>query len=165
MTEVSEATLETAVNPWANIKLSDIALEKTGFTPVPAGDYTFQIIPGAQYRTRQFPDGNSVTELNVQAAVAEGDHKGRRVFFNYPDPTSTNKDGKPKAWSKQALKKLEIVLGTDAFDGEDSAAYLNRVATTTAARFAATLKQGTYIKAGQTEAEPELNLWSVRPAA
>lgn len=162
---MTDVAIEAASNPWSNIKLADIEPEKSEFAPLPEGDYTFQLVPGAQYRTRQFQDGNSVTEINVIAAIVEGDHRGRRIFFNYPDPTSTNKDGKPKTWSKQALKKLETVLGESAFEGEDNVAYLNRIASGGAARFSGSLKKGTYVKAGQTEPEAELNLWSVAPAA
>ena len=161
MTEVQTQTQ----GGWSGVKLSDIQIEKGQFSPIPAGEYTFQLVPGASFRTRQFPDGNSVTELNVQAAIAEGEMKGRRVFFNYPDPASTNRDGKPKTWSKQALKKLEITLGVDAFEDEAPDTYLNRVATSGVARFAGTLQAGKYIKPGNTEAEAELNLWSVKPAA
>ena len=151
-------------NPWTNVTLADIAVEKGEFAPLPEGDFTFQLMPGAQYRTRTFQDGNTVTDLNVTAAIAEGDHKGRRVFFNYPDPTSMNKAGKPKSWSTQALKKLEVVLGESALEGEKPADYLNRVAMT-GARFGGTLQKGTFVKQGQTEPEAELNIWSVRPAA
>lgn len=166
MTEVAEATLESGVNPWQQVKLSDIQVEKTGFAPIPEGDYVFQVLPGAQYRTKQFGDGNTVTELNFRAAIVEGDNKGRQTFVTYPDPSSTNRDGKPKTWVRQAFKKLEVVLGVDAFADEDYTTYLNRVALQ-GARFGGKLEKNKkgYTKPGQTEPETELNLWSVRPAA
>jgi hypothetical protein len=112
-----------------------------------------------------FDAGNSVTDLNVQVSIAEGDNKGRRIFMRFPDPNSTNKEGKPKTWSKQALKKLQICLGVDPNEGETPVEYLNRVATTEAARFGATLKKGKFIKTGQTEPEVEVGLFSFKPAA
>ena len=152
---------------WSGVKLSDIQLEKSGFAPIPVNEYVFQLVPGASFRTKTFPDGNSVTELNVPLAIAEGELRGRRTFINYPDPTSTNREGKPKTWSKQALKKLEITLGVDAFEDEAPDTYLNRVATSGVARFAGKMEvpKKPYIKPGNTEPETELNIWSVRPAA
>lgn len=157
--------IQAVTGGWANVTLKDIEIEKSQFPALPLTEYTFQIIPGASFRQATFADGNSVTDLNIPLAIAEGDHKGRRVFVKYPDPTSTNREGKLKAWSKQAVKKLQVVLGEDAYDGEDAVTYFNRVATSGVARFRGTLKQGTYIKQGNTEPEPELNVWSVKPAA
>jgi len=150
---------------WANVKLSDIQIEKSGFAPLPEGEVVLQLLPGAEYKTKTFNDGNTVTDLDVQAAIAEGDNRGRRVFIRFPDSTSTNKEGKIKSWSTQALKKLQVCLGVDPFEGETPAAYLNRVATTGAARFGATLKKGKFIKTGNTEPEVEVGLFSFKPAA
>lgn len=143
------------------VNLSEIQLEKP--ESVPVGDYTFQLVPGAQYRINK---NNGVEELNVPAAIADGDYSGRRVWFNYPDPTAIAKSsGKPMTWSAQALKKLEIVLGVDALPGEDPATYLNRVATSGQNRFGGKMKAGNYTPAGETEPRAEFSLFDVKPAA
>jgi hypothetical protein len=161
---MTEQELQLA-GSWANVKLSDIQVEKSGFAPLPEGDVVLQLVPGAEYKSKTFDDGNTVTDLNVQASIAEGDNKGRRVFIRFPDSTSKNKEGKLKTWSKQSLKMLQIALGVDPFEGETPAEYLNRVATTEAARFGATLKKGRFIKTGNTEPEVEVGLFSFKAAA
>jgi hypothetical protein len=146
--------------PFVDVRLSDIELEKP--SPLGLGTYVFQLLPGAEYRKNKF---NDIEELNVSAAVAEGDQSGRRIFFTYPDPTVLSSKGKSLAWSAQALKKLEIALGTDALPGEDSATYLNRVASSAAARFTGTIAPSKYIREGETDPRPEFNIFSVAPAA
>jgi hypothetical protein len=150
-------------NGWTNIKFGELEVND-GFPALPEGDFDFQLLPVAQYRTKEF-DGKTYQDVNASASFVAGDLQGRRIFFSYPDPTSTNKDGKPKTWSAQMLKKLSIVMGIDIEDGEDPVAYLNRAATTGAARFGGKLQKGRYIPEGQTEPRVELNLFSVRPAA
>lgn len=140
--------------------MSDVEIEKPA--PLPLGTYVFQLLPGAEYRQNKF---NGLEELNVSAAVAEGDHSGRRIFFSYPDPTATSSKGKSLAWSAQALKKLEIALGQDALPGEDPQTYLNRVSANGNARFTGTVSPSKYIKEGETEPRPEFNVFSVSPAA
>ena len=144
---------------FVDLKLSDIELEKRGLG---LGTYIFQLLPGTETRQNKF---TGTEELNVSAAVAEGDDKGKRVWFTYPDPTVLSKNGKSMAWSAQALKKLEIALGTDALPGEDPATYLNRVASSEAARFKATVSPSRYIRDGETDPRPEFNVFSVSPAA
>lgn len=146
--------------PFVDVKLSDVELEKP--SPLGLGTYVFQLLPGAEYRKNKF---NDIEELNVSAAVAEGDHSGKRIWFTYPDPTATSTKGKSLAWSAQALKKLEIALGTDALPGEDSATYLNRVASSAAARFTGTVTPSRMIREGEKEPRPEFNVFSVSPAA
>jgi hypothetical protein len=72
-------------------------------------------------------------------------------------------------WSAQALKKLEISLGQDALPGEDTAAYLNRIATNGNARVVAPLLPGkTYTdkKTGLERTEdPKFGIFDVQPAA
>jgi hypothetical protein len=151
---------------WANVTCGEVeAAQNAGFEPLPEGTFIFQLVPGgAKYRTKDF-NGVSLTDINASAAIAEGDLKGRRVFFAYPDPKGTNKEGKPKTWSKQVFKKLSVVLGEDLQEGEDPVEYLNRVASSGTGRFTAKLQKGTYIPTGATEPRVELNLFSVAPAA
>jgi hypothetical protein len=149
---------------WENVVLADVKIEKP--SPVPAGSYTFTLQPGASYRSNPY---NGVTELNVRFDVTGGDHSGRPVFVSYPDPTALNKEGKPMSWSAQALKKLEIAIGQDSLPGEDTAAYLNRVALNGNARITASLLPGkTYIdkKTGAERVEdPKFSIFDVNPAA
>jgi len=143
---------------WTDVNLADVKPE--GFDPIPEGTYTFSLLPTATLRDR-----NGVQELNVSASITNGDFTGRRVFFSYPDPTSTDSKGKKRSWSAQALKKLEIALGTEITEGESPVEYLNRVASNGHGTFQATLAKGTYIPEGATEPRVEFKLFSVQPSA
>lgn len=157
--------------PFVDVKLSDVELEKPA--PIPVGQYVFQLNPGAQLRINKY---NGIEELNLSASVADGDFAGRRVFWNYPDPTAVSKNGKPMTWSSQAMKKLEIALGADALPGENTVEYFNRVASNGAARFGATLAGETrkdvntgeyvpFVRTGETEPRAVFSIFSVVPAA
>lgn len=149
--------------PFVDVKLADVELEKP--QPLPDGDYVFQLNPGAEYRNNKF---TGVEELNVSATVVEGESQGRVAFFKYPDPTHIGKDGKPWAFSAQAMKKLEIALGVDANPGEDSADYFNRVATNYPARFSGKVAPGKTYKdknTGEDVSKSEFQIFSVGPAA
>ena len=145
---------------WNDVTLADVKPEEKSFPQIPAGDYTFSIQPGAKVRVNNF----GTEEIVVAAAIAEGDQQGRWVFMQYPDPESTNKEGKKQTWSAQALKKLEIALGTDALPGERSVDYLNRVASN-GSRFKGTVAPANKIRNGETEPRNEFKLFSVAPAA
>lgn len=149
---------------WEAISLADTQLEKP--SPVPAGKYVFTLQPGAQYRTNKY---NNIEELNVRFDISEGDLSGRPMFVNYPDPTAVGKNGKPLAWSAQALKKLEIALGVDALPGEDPAAFLNRVALQGNARITADVTPGNTYKDKNTGADktedPKFGIFTVGAAA
>jgi len=142
-----------------NVTLADIQLDKP--SALPFGEYVFDLLPGTEVRVNKFGG----EELNVSAAVVEGDYKGRRVFWNYPDPTSVSKEGKPKTWSGQAMKKLEIALGIDSLPGEASKDYFNRVAMNGQGRFAASIVPENKIRAGETEPRPTFGIFTVKPAA
>jgi hypothetical protein len=156
--------------------LADVKIERPA--PVPAGKgYTFQLQPGAAYRVNS---KSNIQELNVRFDVADGEFAGRPVFVSYPDPTAVAKDkvdqqtgavtaGKPMSWSAQALKKLEIALGTDSLPGEDPATYLNRVALNSHSRITADILPGrTYTdnKSGETKTmDPQFGIFTVGAAA
>ena len=143
--------------------LADVKLEKT--KQPPTGTYIFQLLPTAEVRPNKF---TGVEELNLSAAIAEGDFSGRRVFWTYPDPSSLGKDGKPLTWSTQAMKKLEVVLGIDSNEGESSRDYFNRAASTGNARFSAYFGPNAkhpYTPVGADEPNNELNIFSVKPSA
>lgn len=145
--------------------LADVKIEKPA--PVPAGlGYTFQLQPGASYRDNPY---NKIQELNVRFDVTEGDFAGRPVFVSYPDPSALNKSGKPMSWSAQALKKLEVALGSDSLPGEDPATYLNRVALNEHSRIKADILPGKSYKDSKTgedrEGDPTFGIFTVSPAA
>lgn len=146
--------------PFADVVLADVELERP--SAVPLGTYVFSLAPGAAYRTNKF---NGMEELNLSFIVADGNLAGKRTFVSYPDPTATSKNGKSMAWSSQALKKLEIALGVDALPGEDSATYLNRVASNGAARITADVIKDRFIREGETEPRPVFGIFTVRAAA
>lgn len=136
---------------WTEINLKDVKPEVR--EEIPLGSYTFELMPGAK-----FDDYGAVS---VSAAVvSEGDARGRRAFFSFPDPTSVSQAGKPKSWSAQALKKFEIALGTDAEDGESPTDYLNRVA---GSRFGAEVKLSTRTRQDGSPRH-EVNIFSFVPA-
>jgi len=143
---------------------ADVKLEKN--IP-PVGEYIFQLMPGAEERPNKF---TGVIELNLSAAVAEGDEAGKRVFWSYPDPTAIQKQGKnagkPMSFSAQAMKKLEIALGVDSLPGETCPEYFRRVSANGAARFGATMDANVYIKDGkEITGDPKFNIFSVKAAA
>lgn len=145
---------------WDTIKLADVKPES--FPEIPAGEYTFTVLPGATTRTNNF----GTEELVVSAAIAEGEQVGRRVFLQYPDPESVNSQtGKKASWSAQALKKLEISLGIEQASGETPVEYLNRAASNGHARFKGTMAPANKIRANETEPRIEFKLFSVAPAA
>lgn len=147
---------------FTEVVLADIELEKKDFS-IPAGTYTFSLLPGAEYRTNKF---TGIEELNLSFAVTDGDYAGRRVFQSYPDPTAiAKKSGKPMTWSQQALKKLQVVIGIDPNPGETPADYFNRAALTGNARFTGVMAPGNYIPDGATEPKIEFNIFQVSPAA
>jgi hypothetical protein len=146
--------------PFTDVLLADVELDKP--QPVPLGTYVFSLAPGSLYRKNKF---NGMEELNVRFVVSDGDLVGKGVFVSYPDPTATSSKGKSMAWSAQALKKLEIALGVDALPGEDSATYLNRVASNGAARVTADVIPDRFIKEGETEPRPVFGIFTVRAAA
>lgn len=145
--------------------IADIKIEKP--TPVPAGKgYTFQLQPGASTRENPY---NKVQELNLRFDVTDGEFAGRPVFVSYPDPTALNKEGKPMSWSAQALKKLEVALGTDGLPGEDPVTYFNRVALNHHSRVTADILPGKSYKdkttGEQKDGDPQFGIFTVSPAA
>lgn len=146
--------------------MSDIQVEQR--EQLPTGEYVFQLLPTAEIRINKY---NGMQELNMSAAVAEGDHKGRRVFWNYPDPDPVDENGtplKPLKWSAQAMKKLEVVLGEDSQEGETPKDYFNRVASSGNARFSALYgpnQKKPYIPQGSDVPRNELQIFSVKAAA
>lgn len=105
---------------WNNINLKEVSTQE--FDLVPSGLYTFEVLPGAKFNEQ----GALIGSL---AIVSDGEFKGRRMFYSYPDPESMSNAGKVQSWSAVALKRFEQAIGIDANDGEDKAEYMNRVAS------------------------------------
>lgn len=108
---------------WSDVKLADVTVES--FPEIENGTYTFTLLPGASTRTNKF----GTEELVVSAAINSGSYSGRRVFLQYPGDSVHSETGKAITWGKQALKKLQIALGTEQTDGETPVDFLNRVAS------------------------------------
>lgn len=137
---------------WSDVKLADVTVES--FPEIETGSYTFTLLPGATTRINNF----DVEELVVSAAIVGGANAGRRVFLQYPADSVHSETGKPVTWGKQALKKLEIALGTEQTEGETPTDFLNRVATNGHSLFQMNIAPD---KKGKAKAQ----LFSVGPAA
>lgn len=109
---MSIAMSTTETNGWTNVNLADVS---TAYDLLPAGKYTFQVLPGAKYS--DFRPG----QVDLPAAVVGGEQNGKRVFISYPNPAEFD-------WSPKAFKRLTEVIGTDVEAGETPVAYLNRTA-------------------------------------
>lgn len=137
---------------WENVSLKDVSPNQ-GFDVVEAGEYTFQILPGAKIDQRG--------GLSMQLSIAsDGPNKGRRIFISYPDPTQDK-----MAWSTGALKRLEQSVGIDQEEGEGLVAWANRLGESFAS-FAAPLTVRTYKNdAGDEVSKNDVKLFKVKPAA
>jgi hypothetical protein len=104
---------------WSTINFKEV--NPATVDVIPEGTYTFRLNNGAKYADSQAILASATIE-------SDGEFRGKRVLFSYPDPESLDKNGKVQDWSKVAFKRLEVALGQDVEDGEDPVAYLNRVA-------------------------------------
>lgn len=146
---------------WSDVKLADVQPE-SGYAELTPGEFTFALLPGAATRINNF----GTEELVARAACLDVPNQGRQVFLQYPDPSSVNtKTGKKATWSAQALKKLEIALGTDQEDGETPVEYLNRVAGNGHSNFKMSLVENAKEKDGVVIKKVAPALFSVAPAA
>lgn len=99
---------------WADINLKNINPAELNL--VADGVYTFQLNPGAKYSE------NGDNAVLVSATItSEGEFKGKRVLYRYPDPSEFT-------WSAPALKRLSVVTGHDVEENEDPVTFLNRIA-------------------------------------
>lgn len=97
---------------WQNINLKEI--NPSDLNLVADGVYTFSLNPGAQY--------NDFGGIFASATiVSDGEFKGKRVSFSYPNPDEYS-------WAAPALKRLVIATGNDVEEGEDGPTVLNRIA-------------------------------------
>lgn len=125
----------------------------TGFTPIPAGNYTLTLLPSSNFDTTK-------QRLNIAVAIAEGDLKGRRIFPTLPKPKN-NSD-----WPNQVLKRIALATGADFLPAEDAVSYLNRVAGNGHSRFTANLYERKYKKNDGTDgASTEWETGSIGVAA
>ncbi len=83
------------------VVVADVKIEKN--IP-PVGSYVFQLLPGAVQKESKFKAG--LMELHLSASVAEGDEQGKRVFWQYPDPTAIAKNGKARVRKSLAIRSL-----------------------------------------------------------
>jgi hypothetical protein len=135
---------------WANIDLKTINPAQLDL--VAAGSYVFALNAGAKYNER----GAILASATIES---DGEFKGKRMLFSYPDPESVSSEGKVQQWAGVALKRLEVALGVDTEEGEDPVAYLNRAAGN---KFAANVT----VKDDNTGTKrSNIQLLNVKPAA
>lgn len=135
---------------WTNINLKEVNPNLLDL--VAPGTYTFSLNSGAKYNDR----GAILASATIES---DGDFRGKRMLFSYPDPESVSQDGKVQSWSAVAFKRLEIAVGTDINEGEDHVEYLNRVA---GSKFSA----GVTVKEDATgQKRSNIQLLNVKPAA
>lgn len=135
---------------WTNINLKEINPAQLDL--VAAGTYTFSLNTGAKYND----NGAILASATIES---DGEFRGKRMLFSYPDPESISSSGKVQQWSSVAFKRLEVALGQDVEEGEDPVAYLNRVA---GSKFSA----GVVVKDDNTGTKrSNIQLLNVKPAA
>jgi hypothetical protein len=97
---------------WQQLNLKEI--NASDLNLVADGTYTFQLNNGSKY--------NEFGGIYASATItSDGEFKGKRVSFSYPNP-----DEYP--WAGPALKRLAIATGNDVEEGEDAVTFLNRIA-------------------------------------
>lgn len=135
---------------WTNVNIREVNPNLLDL--VAAGTYVFSINSGAKYNDR----GAILASATIES---DGEFRGKRMLFSYPDPESTNSAGKVQTWSSVAFKRMEVALGQDIEEGEDPVAYLNRVA---GSKFSA----GVVVKEDETGTKrSNIQLLNVKPAA
>ena len=96
---------------WTNLNLKEVSAADLNL--VADGTYTFQLNNGAKY--------NDFGGIYASATIqSDGEFKGKRVSFSYPNPDEFN-------WAAPALKRLIVATGNEAEDNEDPVAVLNRI--------------------------------------
>lgn len=137
---------------WDNVDLRDVT-PVTGFEVMEAGEYDFQILPGAKLDNRN--------AISIQLSVdTDGPNKGRRVFISYPDPSNEN-----TKWSTGALKRLEQVVGIEQEEGEKPLAWAQRLGESFA-KFKAPMTVRTYKNNAQEDVQTnDVKLFKVKPSA
>jgi hypothetical protein len=135
---------------WTNINIKEINPAQLDL--VAPGSYTFALNSGAKYNER----GAILASATIES---DGEFRGKKMLFSYPDPESVSQEGKVQSWSSVAFKRMEVALGQDVEEGEDPVAYLNRVA---GGKFAA----GVTVKDDASGTKrSNIQLLNVKPAA
>lgn len=135
---------------WTNVNIKEINPAQLDL--VAPGDYVFVLNAGAKYNER----GAILASATIES---DGEFRGKKMLFSYPDPESVSSEGKVQTWSSVAFKRLEVALGQDVDEGEDPVAYLNRVA---GGKFAAKV---TAKEDNTGTKRSNIQLLNVRPAA
>ena len=140
---------------WETPSYDEVVVQdkEKGFKPIPAGNYTFTLLPSSNFdETKQ--------RLNIAVALAEGEFRGRRIFPTLPPAKSVSD------WPNQILKRIALATGVEFLPGEQAADYLNRVAVNGNSRFTGNLYQRAYKKKdGSDGMSEELQLSSIGVAA
>lgn len=128
---------------WQNLNLKEI--NASDLNLVADGTYNFQLNAGAKYN--EF--GGIFASATI---VSDGEFKGKRVSFSYPNPDEYN-------WSAPALKRLVIATGNEVEENEDPVEVLNRISGSLFATKIVNKDDKTGVK------RSNLQTMSVKPAA
>lgn len=129
----------------------DLSGVNPNYEPVAASEgYGFRIL-GAKVE-------NERLTVNVQIA-SEGDYKGRKLRFNYPDPDS---DAGRKLSVPKLLKRLEQAIGVDQLPGEPMDVFFNRAAGQ-GATFMTAVTIREYEKDGVQVPTENVNIFAPKP--
>lgn len=134
---------------WNEIDLTTIS---PVIEPLPDREFKWQLLPGAK-----FSDFDA-QRVEAQAAVAEGEFAGRKIYFSYPDPAKQD-------WSPRVFARMVHALGVEIMPGETPVAYLNRAAGQGATFLAPAKRRQTQVE-GSENAVPKVDLviFNVKPA-
>lgn len=98
---------------WQDVNLLQVS---TSLEPLPEQTFKFQVLGASKGKFDE-------DEIQVKAAVADGEFTGRLQYVRYPSPAKFD-------WSPRVLKRLVQAIGIPLEDSEahDPVAYFNRVA-------------------------------------
>jgi hypothetical protein len=149
---------------WESINVNEIAVDNTAgggktFDPLPAGEYTLQLMGASESKYRA-----GSTDIST-AVVDDTEFKGRRVFIDLPNPDQ-------QAWATQVYARLVEALGATVAPFTNPIEELNRLANNGHSRFKAQVYIDTYpsnTKDAQgnplMKSRNKINYRSIAPAA
>ena len=140
---------------WEQVNVADIQVsdEKTSFEPLPNGTYVLQVLsaePG------KFREGS----VNITTSVTdEGEHLGRRVFIDLPNPDE-------QKWAPEVLARMIKAMGASMAPYADPVTTLNSIAQNGHSKFTADVYVREFTRNdGSQGKQNRVNYKSIRPAA
>lgn len=136
---------------WTDVNLLEVS---TSLEPLPEQTFKFQVLGASKGKFDE-------EEIQVKAAVAEGEFTGRIQYVRYPSPARFD-------WSPRVLKRLVQAIGVPLENSEahDPVAYFNRIAgDPNGAFFLAPMKHRSKTdKDGNTVPVSEVDIFKTSPA-